>query len=220
MLEVSSIYLYRNRKQVFKDFSLNLKNSEIILLEGENGVGKTSLLNMISGLINPDKGFIKICRKSIIELGNQKKKIFTYIPDKNCLKENLSVNENLKSWLKLSNLKVNDNSYQKALNTFSLNSIQETLVKSLSHGQKKKVALTKLLFSKSKLWLLDEPLNGIDTKTITVLKKIMIQHIKKNGSILFSSHVKIDLKLTKRIILKKIKDKFNYDLLNKWENFK
>ena len=136
------------------------------------------------------------------------------------MKENLSVNENLKSWLKLSNLKVNDNSYQKALNTFSLDSIQETLVKSLSHGQKKKVALTKLLFSKSKLWLLDEPLNGIDTKTITVLKKIMIQHIKKNGSILFSSHVKIDLKLTKRIILKKITDKLNYDLLNKWENFK
>jgi len=220
MLEVSSIYLYRNRKQVFKDFSLNLKNREIILLEGENGVGKTSLLNMISGLILPDKGGIKICRKSIIELGNQKKKIFTYIPDKNCLKENLSVNENLKSWLKLSNLKVNDNSYQKALNTFSLDSIQETLVKSLSHGQKKKVALTKLLFSKSKLWLLDEPLNGIDTKTITALKKIMVEHIKKNGSILFSSHVKIDLKLTKRIILKKITDKLNYDLLNKWENFK
>ena len=220
MLEVSSIYLYRNRKQVFKDFSLNLKNREIILLEGENGVGKTSLLNMISGLISPDKGFIKICRKSIIELGNHKKKIFTYIPDKNCLKENLSVNENLKSWLKLSNLKVNDNSYQKALNTFSLDSIQETLVKSLSHGQKKKVALTKLLFSKSKLWLLDEPLNGIDTKTITELKKIMVQHIKKNGSILFSSHVKIDLKLTKRIILKKIPNKFNNDLLNKWENFK
>ena len=62
MLEVNSIYLYRNRKQVFKDFSLNLKNSEIILLEGENGVGKTSLLNMISGLIIPDKGFIKICK--------------------------------------------------------------------------------------------------------------------------------------------------------------
>ena len=219
MLEVSSIYLYRNRKQVFKNFNLNLKNSEIILLEGENGAGKTSLLNMISGLINPDKGFIKIYKKSIVELGNQKKKIFTYIPDKNCLKENLSVNENLKSWLNLSNLKVNDNKYQKALNTFSLNSIQESLVKSLSQGQKKKVALTKLLLSKSKLWLLDEPLNGIDTKTITILKKIMVQHVRKNGSILFSSHVKLDLKLTKRIILKKIVDKFNIDLLDQWENF-
>ena len=220
MLEVNSIYLYRNRKQVFKDFSLNLKNSEIVLLEGENGVGKTSLLNMISGLISPDKGSIKICAKSIIELGNQKKKIFTYIPDKNCLKDNLSVNENLKNWLKLSDLTVNNQNYQKALSTFSLHNIQESLVKNLSHGQKKKVALTKLLFSKSKLWLLDEPLNGLDTKTITALKKIMVQHIRKNGSILFSSHVKLDVKLTKRIILKKITNKVNFDLLNKWENFK
>ena len=220
MLEVKSIYLYRNRKQVFKDFNLNLKNSEIILLEGENGVGKTSLLNMVSGLINPDKGFIKIFKKNIIELGKQKKKIFTYIPDKNCLKESLSVNENLKSWLKLSNLKVNNSNYQKVLNTFSLDGIQESLVKNLSQGQKKKVALTKLLFSESKLWLLDEPLNGIDTKTVAILKKIMIQHLRQNGSILFSSHVRLNLKLTRRIILKKIKDKFNFGLLDKWENFK
>ena len=70
-----------------KSMALDLKNSEIILLEGENGVGKTSLLNMIAGLINPDKGIIKIYRKSIFELGEKRKKNFTYIPDKNCLKE-------------------------------------------------------------------------------------------------------------------------------------
>ena len=56
MLEVNSIYLYRNRKQVFNNFSLDLKNSEIILLEGENGVGKTSLLNMD----NPKNDSMKI----------------------------------------------------------------------------------------------------------------------------------------------------------------
>ena len=220
MLEVNSIYLYRNRKQVFDNFSLNLNKSEIIQLEGENGVGKTSLLNMISGLISPDKGFIKICKKDITELGKYKKKKFTYIPDKNCLKENFTVNENLKSWLKLSNLETNYNTYQKALNTFSLNDIQGSLVKNLSQGQKKKVALTKLLFSESKLWLLDEPLNGIDIKTISTLKKVMIQHLKQNGSILFSSHVKSNMKLTRRIILKKIIKKLNLKLLDKWENFK
>ena len=220
MLEVNSIYLYRNRKQVFDNFSLNLNKSEIIQLEGENGAGKTSLLNMISGLISPDKGFIKICKKNIIELGKYRKKRFTYIPDRNCLKENFTVNENLKSWLKLSNLKTNYNTYQKALNTFSLNDIQGSLIKNLSQGQKKKVALTKLLFSESKLWLLDEPLNGIDTKTIMTLKKIMIQHLKQNGSILFSSHVKSNMKLTRRIILKKIIKNLNAQSLDKWENFK
>jgi heme exporter protein A len=220
MLEVNSIYLYRNRKQVFNNFSLNLNKSEIIQLEGENGVGKTSLLNMISGLISPDKGFIKICKKNIIGLVKCRKKKFTYIPDKNCLKESFTVNENLKSWLKLSNLKTNNNTYQKALNTFSLNDIQGSLVKNLSQGQKKKVALTKLLFSESKLWLLDEPLNGIDRKSIMTLKKVMIQHLKQNGSILFSSHVKSNMKLTRRIILKKLIKSLNIQLLDKWENFK
>ena len=66
MLEVNSIYLYRNRKQVFKDFSLNLKNSEIVLLEGENGVGKTSLLNMISGLISLIKDPSKFVQKVLL----------------------------------------------------------------------------------------------------------------------------------------------------------
>ena len=82
------------------------------------------------------------------------------------------------------------------------------------------MALTKLLFSKSKLWLLDEPLNGIDAKTTTTLKKIMVLHLKQNGSILFSSHVKSNLKLTKRIILKKIKKKLNFESLDNWENIK
>ena len=141
----------------------------------------------------------------------QKKK-FTYIPDKNCLKENFTVNENLKSWLKLSNLKVNYNTYQKALNTFSLMIFKNPCKKPLTRS-KKKVALTKLLFSESKLWLLDEPLNGIDTKTIMTLKKVMIQHLKQNGSILFSSHVKSNLKLTKRIILKKIIKKIKYSII-------
>ena len=77
-----------------------------------------------------------------------------------------------------------------------------------------------MLFSESKLWLLDEPLNGIDTKTKMTLKKIMIQHLKQNGSILFSSHVKSNMKLTRRIILKKITKKLNIQLLDKWENFK
>ena len=97
---------------------------------------------------------------------------------------------------------------------------KESLVKNLSQGQKKKVALTKLLFSESKLWLLDEPLNGIDAKTTEILKQIMIQHIRQKGSILFSSHVRLNLKITRRIILKKITDKFNFELLDKWENFK
>ena len=132
---------------------------------------------------------IKICTKNIIELGNQRKKIFTYIPDKNCLKDNLSVNENLKNWLKLSDVTVNNQNYQKALSTFSLYNIQESLVKNLSHGQKKKVALTKLLFSKSKLWLLDEPLSYLDENGAKLVLKLLNNHLIGGGIIIASSHI-------------------------------
>ena len=98
MLEVNSIYLYRNKRQIFNNFTLNLKNKEIILITGDNGVGKTSLLDSISGLIEPQRGSVKINGFHVSELGERKKKSFLYLPHKNCLKENLTINENLESW--------------------------------------------------------------------------------------------------------------------------
>ena len=131
-----------------------------------------------------------------MKLGNLKK-YFSYIPHKNCLKENLSINENLLSWLKLLGIKINNQDYQTKLKF--LTNLQDKLVNKLSHGQKKKVALTKLLFSNARLWLLDEPFNGIDKNSSNSLKKIMIQHLKNNGCILFSSHIEPDIKLTKKL---------------------
>ena len=217
MLEVNSIYLYRNKKQIFKNFNLNLKQKEIILIAGDNGVGKTSLLDTISGLINTKKGSIKINGKKINEIREFKKNYFSYIPHKNCLKENLSINENLFCWLKLLGIEINNQDYQTKLKFFNLTNLQDKLVNKLSHGQKKKVALTKLLFSNTRLWLLDEPFNGIDKNSSNSLKKIMIQHLKNNGCILFSSHIEPDIKLTKKVILKKTTNTLQKDALDNWE---
>ena len=73
MIEVNSIYLYRNKRQIFNNFTLNLKNKEIILITGDNGVGKTSLLDSISGLIEPQRGAVKINGFNVSELGERKK---------------------------------------------------------------------------------------------------------------------------------------------------
>ena len=83
---------------------------------------------------------------------------------------------------------------------------------------KKKVNLTKLLFSKSKLWIMDEPLNGLDEKSIKVFKIICSKRVKTNGAILFSSHIDPKLKIAKKVLLKKIKsNKINNDFFNEWE---
>ena len=114
-------------------------------------------------------------------------------------------------------IEINNQDYQTKLKFFNLTNLQDKLVNKLSHGQKKKVALTKLLFSNARLWLLDEPFNGIDKNSSSLLKTIMIQHLKNNGGILFSSHIEPDIKLTKKVMLKKTINTLQIDALDNWE---
>ena len=151
MLEVKSIYLYRNKKQIFSDFSLFLKKNQIILLIGENGAGKSSLLDTIAGLIQPQSGSIKIEGKPIQEAGILKKEIFTYIPHQNCLIENFSVLENLKIWMELNSLKIKEEIIDNGLKIFNIKNIKDQLVRNLSHGQKKKSFFVKTSFFKYKI---------------------------------------------------------------------
>ena len=111
MLEVNSIYLFRNKKQIFSNFSLKLKKREIIFLFGENGVGKTTLLDIISGLIRPNKGFVKIYNKEIEEIGTLKKNYLLYLSHKNSIKEGLSVEENIRVWLSLLEISVKNEDF-------------------------------------------------------------------------------------------------------------
>ena len=138
MLEVNSIYLFRNKKQIFSNFSLKLKKREIIFLLGENGVGKTTLLDIISGLIRPNKGFVKIYNKEIEEIGTLKKNYLLYLSHKNSIKEGLSVEENIRVWLSLLEISVKNEDFYEKLKIFNLNEVRGSLVKNLSHGQKKK----------------------------------------------------------------------------------
>ncbi len=139
MLELKSIYLNRNKKQIFRNFNLNLKEKQIILLLGQNGTGKTTLLEIITGLIEPTDGEVKIYGKRIEDICNSKRNYFTYLPHKECLKDNLTVHENLISWLELTNPSQSYNNYFSQLNIFNLTEFKNTLVRNLSHGQKKKL---------------------------------------------------------------------------------
>jgi len=129
MLEVKSIYLYRNKKQIFSDFSLFLKKNQIVLLIGENGAGKSSLLDTIAGLIQPQSGSVKIGGRHIQEIGVSKKEIFTYIPHQSCLMENFSVLENLKIWMELNSLKIREEIIDHKLKIFNLKNIKDQMVR-------------------------------------------------------------------------------------------
>ena len=216
ILEIKSISLYRNKKQIFDNFNLILKKNETLLLVGENGVGKTSLMDLIVGLIEPEKGTIKINGVSVNDISN-KRYHFTYLPHKDSLKENLTVQENLKIWLDLREKIINNQKFQEKLGFFEILKLKDQLVRNLSYGQRKKVSLTKLLFADTRLWILDEPFNGLDNKNSKILVKLLNSHIKEDGCTLLSSHIDPGIKFSKKITIKHYVKKFNLKNIDRWE---
>tara|TARA_B100001109_G_C18755113_1_gene423309 strand:- start:182 stop:853 length:672 start_codon:yes stop_codon:yes gene_type:complete len=219
VLEIISVYFYRNKRLIFDNFNLKLQKSQIMILIGDNGVGKTTLFDLIVGILDPTKGDIKINNKRTCELFENKRELFTYLPHKDALKDNLTVMENIENWLYVSNNHFTKQDIINNLEYFNLAQIKNIKVEHLSHGQKKKLSLSKLLLSRNSLWLLDEPFNGLDKKSFLKVKTLIERHTKSGGSVLLSSHIDVKIIKSKRTDLNKLSEKGvkNIYKFNTWE---
>lgn len=214
-LNINSINLKRNNKILLDNFNLKIKEAQTVILSGDNGSGKTSLLEAICGIINTSIGKINLFHKS--KLVKHHNNYIFYLGHQNALKNELSVYENLSLWSNLSSILASKNLIEEKLKYFEIENIKNIEIKRLSLGQKRKVALTKLLLTKCKIWLLDEPMNGLDPKSEEKLFELINIHQKNKGITLLSSHKKIAFKNVKEINLNKYKGKkklVNYD---SWE---
>ena len=222
VLEIISVYFRRNKRLIFHNFNLKLAKSQIIILIGENGVGKSSLFDLSVGILKPEKGVIKINEIPINEIDQKKKDLFTYLPHKDSLKDYLTVEENLINWLELVDIKIRKEKLLNSLKFFKLNNLKNNLIGNLSQGQRKKVSLTKLLLSKCNLWILDEPFNGLDIDSINKTKKMICNHKANGGSVLLASHINLNIEGSKRIFIKSPKLKISNKIANfdTWENIK
>jgi len=222
VLEIISVYFRRNKRLIFHNFNLKLAKSQIIILIGENGVGKSSLFDLSVGILKPEKGVIKINEIPINEIDQKKKDLFTYLPHKDSLKDYLTVEENLINWLELIDIKIRKEKLLNSLKFFKLDNLKNNLIGNLSQGQRKKVSLTKLLLSRCNLWILDEPFNGLDTNSINKTKKMICNHKANGGSVLLASHINLNVEGSKRIFIKSPKLKISKKMANfdTWENIK
>ena len=218
ILEIKSINLIRNKKLLFKNLSLKLLKSQILILKGSNGIGKSSLLEMIVGIIEGEKGGIYF---NGLNLGKHKKLFnnnFLYIGHSNSLKEELTVIENLMIWANICGIKIKKKEIINKLNYFKIKNLSHQTISNLSSGQKRKVALSKLLISDAKIWILDEPTNSLDYKSVNQFKNLVYEHQKKTGSAIITTHVELKLKSFLVMDL----DKLNVNKIKKdpekWEN--
>ncbi len=219
VLEIISVFFYRNKRLIFDNFNLKLKNSQIMILIGSNGIGKTTLFELIVGILEPQKGIIKINNQLIQKMFEKKRKNFTYLPHKDGLKDNLTIIENIENWNYLSASKYDFVKLKSSLDYFDLFKIKDENVGNLSQGQRKKVSLSKLILSNNLLWLLDEPFNGLDSDSIIKTKRILENHRKNGGSVLLSSHIDVKIKSSRKIVLNKLRQKRRRDIceINSWE---
>lgn len=193
MIDISNISKSYNKGSVKAVDNLNLKvkKGEIFGFLGPNGAGKTTTIKMIIGLLNPDGGSILIDGTDIRKNPIEAKKKMGYVPDNPNLYERLTGTEFLNFMADVYQVPgdLRKKRIEYYLNMFELNDAASDLIKSYSHGMKQKIALTGALVHDPAVWILDEPMVGLDPKSAHLLKNQMREHCDKGNTVFFSTHI-------------------------------
>ena len=193
MIDIRNVSKSYNRGSVKAVDALNLeiRKGEIFGFLGPNGAGKTTTIKMIVGLLNPDEGSVLIDGTDIRKDPIEAKKQIGYVPDNPNLYERLTGTEYLNFMADIYQVPVDlrRQRIENYLNMFGLNDSAGDLIKSYSHGMKQKIALTGALIHNPSVWILDEPMVGLDPKSAHLLKNQMREHCDNGNTVFFSTHI-------------------------------
>ena len=187
LLEVSHVSKSYGNNRVLDDVTFNITKCKIVGLLGPNGSGKTTLIKLINDLLKEDSGTIKV---EGLDLGVETKKLISYLPDKNYLNNNMTVSELL-------------NYFKDFYEDFRIDKAKELIgklgldlnqkLKTMSKGTKEKVQLILVMSRKAKLYILDEPIGGIDPAARDYIINTILTNFSNDASLLISTHLISDL---------------------------
>ncbi len=193
MLSVSHLACLRGDRRLFSGVAFTLQAGERLHVSGENGAGKTSLLRILCGLASPEEGEIRWQGSPIDELGEEYRQSLLYLGHHNALKEELTALENLRFTAALRGVFINEDESVGLLRRAGLTGREDLPVRVLSQGQKRRVALARLLWCKAPLWVLDEPYVALDAAAVTWLAGIIGAHVAAGGMAVLTSHQEVDI---------------------------
>jgi len=188
MLEVGNLGCVRGDHRLFSGLDFSLSAGELMQVQGPNGSGKTSLLRTLCGFVMPEAGEIHWRGKNVRELGEAYYADLVYLGHLNAIKGELNALENLRINAGLAGNSVDEKSALAALRRMGLRGKELLPVKVLSQGQRRRVALARLLVSDAPLWILDEPLTALDTGAVGLMQELIGEHLSNDGMVIFTTH--------------------------------
>ena len=188
-LNAKNLSLTRGGRELFTNLNFIVEPGDLLLIQGENGSGKTSLLKVIAGLIEPDNGSLFWSSKNIISQRQSFHKNIAWLSHNPGFKGDLTILENIKfesSLRKISMEKLED-----SLKRFQLTEFSKIPFRFLSVGQQKRAAIVRMCLIDVNLWLMDEPLSNLDTTGQSLVIDLINNHTKNSGLCVLASHHEI-----------------------------
>lgn len=160
----------RGERLLFSGLSLALGPGEALHVTGANGIGKSSLLRILAGLLRPFAG--KVERSGMVGIVNEKPALDDHLP----------LGTALAFWQRI------DGAADNELVRLGLGTLRDVPVRFLSTGQRKRAAIARLIGQSAPVWLLDEPLNGLDREAVALVEQVVAEHCREGGIAVIASH--------------------------------
>lgn len=179
MLSVSGLSFERYFERVFEPVTFDLPEGSLLLVTGSNGCGKTTMLRLLAGLLEPSEGKIHSREQPL------------YAGHNPAIKDDLSVEENIRFWMRFMGTRKTDlgaDLCREVIEEIGLTPVAQQEGRTLSAGQRKRCSLARLLFCDEALWLLDEPYSNLDHEGIVMLDRILRAHLEAGGACIMTTH--------------------------------
>lgn len=186
-LDVRAVHLWRGERHLLRGASFALNGGELLQVVGPNGVGKTSLLRCVAGLLPTESGEIVWRGRQLHDCRDDFHQQLAYLAHINALKPEFTALENLRYSVALKR-DVSEQELQDTLARLQIAPCADLPARALSAGQKRRVAIARILLTHASLWILDEPITNLDAAGIALFEECMADHLRHGGLILTAAH--------------------------------
>ncbi|UEH10173.1 cytochrome c biogenesis heme-transporting ATPase CcmA [Pseudomonas sp. HN8-3] len=187
LLEAVALACERDLRLLFEQLDLRLAAGDMVQISGPNGSGKTSLLRLLAGLMQPTAGVVRLNGKPLHEQRTELARNLVWIGHAAGIKDVLSAEENL-SWLSALHHPATRDGIWQALAAVGLKGFEDVPCHTLSAGQQRRVALARLYLSGPPLWILDEPFTALDKQGVAQLEEHLARHCEQGGLVVLTTH--------------------------------